>query len=153
MELLTLFISGFSSSTLLPGSSEALFMYLLSQQSWPVWLLIIVVGSANSLGGMTNWIIGILIHKGFLEDKELEKKEPEAQQEKDSKKGAAKHRIRAEQWLEQHGAPILFFSFLPVIGDPLCLVAGLVKISWYKSLFYITLGKFSRYIVIAYIMS
>ena len=147
MELLSLFLSGFTSSTLLPGSSEALFMYLLSQQSWPVWLLIFVVGSANSLGGMTNWIIGFLIYKGLFEDKQ-----PEVQQQKQSKRGVASQRIRAERWLEQHGAPVLFFSFLPVIGDPLCLVAGLVKISWVKALFYITLGKFSRYLAIAYFM-
>ncbi len=140
MELLTLFFSGFTSSTLLPGSSEALFVYLLLQQSWPVWLLIIIVGTANSLGGMSNWLIGLLIRRGLLKDR-------------GSKQNENKHRLRAERWLEQHGAPILFFSFLPVIGDPLCLVAGLIKINGLKSLLYISLGKFFRYIAIAYFIS
>ena len=143
MELLTLFFSGFTSSTLLPGSSEALFAWMLSQQSWPVWLLIVVVGTANSLGGMTNWLLGILIRRGLLEDRD--KKKPNRK--------ANKTRRNAEQWLEQHGAPVLFFSFLPIIGDPLCLVAGLIKIPWLQALLYISLGKFFRYIVIAYFIN
>ncbi len=138
MNLLTLFFSGFTSSTLLPGSSEALFALMLSQQSAPAWLLILVVGTGNSLGGMSNWIIGFLIRKGFCKTK---------------KNTADKHRVRAEKWLERHGAPVLFFSFLPVVGDPLCLVAGLVHISWFKALLYISVGKFFRYIIIAYFMS
>ncbi len=138
MNLLTLFFSGFTSSTLLPGSSEALFALMLSQQTAPVWLLILVVGTGNSLGGMSNWIIGLLIRKGLYKSKN---------------NTSDKHRARAEKWLERHGAPVLFFSFLPVVGDPLCLVAGLVHISWLKALLYISAGKFFRYIIIAYFMS
>ncbi len=143
MELLTLFFSGFTSSTLLPGSSEALFAWMLSQQSWPVWLLIVVVGTANSLGGMTNWLLGILIRRGLLEDRDKKK----------HNRKVNKTRLNAELWLEQHGAPVLFFSFLPIIGDPLCLVAGLIKISWLQALLYISLGKFFRYIAIAYFIN
>lgn len=143
MELLTLFFSGFTSSTLLPGSSEALFAWMLSQQSWPVWLLIVVVGTANSLGGMTNWLLGILIRRGLLEDRDKKK----------HNRKVNKTRLNAQQWLEQHGAPVLFFSFLPIIGDPLCLVAGLIKISWLQALLYISLGKFFRYIIIAYFIN
>ncbi len=143
MELLTLFFSGFTSSTLLPGSSEVLFAWMLSQQSWPVWLLIVVVGTANSLGGMTNWLLGILIRRGLLEDRDKKK----------HNRKANKTRLNAEQWLEQHGARVLFFSFLPIIGDPLCLVAGLIKISWLQALLYISPGKFFRYIAIAYFIN
>ena len=143
MELLTLFFSGFTSSTLLPGSSEALFAWMLSQQSWPAWLLIVVVGTANSLGGMTNWLLGLLIRRGLLEDRDKKKHNRQAD----------KTRLNAEHWLEQHGAPVLFFSFLPIIGDPLCLVAGLIKISWLQALLYISMGKFFRYIAMAYFIN
>lgn len=135
MDLIALFISGFTSATLLPGSSEALFLYLLSREEWNNALLVIVVGLGNSLGGMTNWLIGMLIRSGFMQNK---RSLPEEK----------KSFIKAQQWLEQQGAPVLFFSFLPIIGDPLCLIAGLLRIHWLKALFYISLGKFSRYMVL-----
>lgn len=138
LPLLTLFISGFTSATLLPGSSEVLFLLMLSQQSWNTGLLVLIVGIGNSLGGMSNWVLGILIRKGLHKDKDIEKK--------------SKYRFKAEQWLKKYGSPVLLFSFLPIIGDPLCLVAGLVKIHWVKALMYISLGKFFRYFVLAYVI-
>ena len=136
LPLVTLFFSGFTSATLLPGSSEALFLLMLSQHSWDTGLLILIVGAGNSLGGMSNWILGVLISKGFFKDKNKESED--------------KYRFKAERWLKKHGPPVLFFSFLPIIGDPLCLVAGLVKINWLKALLYISAGKFFRYIVLSY---
>ena len=136
VSLTALFISGFTSATLLPGSSEALFLLMLSQQSWDAGLLILVAGTGNSLGGMSNWLLGLLIRKGFYKDK--------------NKRSDSKHRIKAEQWLKQYGSPILFFSFLPIIGDPLCLVAGLIKMHWLKALLFISLGKFFRYFALSY---
>ena len=138
LPLVTLFFSGFTSATLLPGSSEALFLLMLSQQNWDTGLLILIVGTGNSLGGMSNWVLGILIRKGFHKDKNKEKQ--------------SKQRFKAEQWLKKYGSPVLFFSFLPIIGDPLCLVAGLVKINWLKTLMYISLGKFFRYFALSYVV-
>lgn len=138
MSLLTLFISGFTSATLLPGSSEALFLLMLSEQTWHTGLLILVAGTGNSLGGMTNWLLGFAIRRGIYRDKQ--------------QSSEIRQRRKAEQWLSQHGAPVLFFSFLPIIGDPLCLVAGLIKIPWFLALFYISLGKFFRYLVLSYLL-
>lgn len=138
MTLLTLFISGFTSATLLPGSSEALFLLMLSEQTWNTGLLIAIAGTGNSLGGMTNWLLGFAIRKGFYKD-------PHRQAEENK-------RHKAEQWLNKHGAPVLFFSFLPVIGDPLCLVAGLIKIHWFSALVYISLGKFFRYFILSFLV-
>lgn len=138
MSLLTLFISGFTSATLLPGSSEALFLLMLSQQSWNTGWLILIVGAGNSLGGMTNWILGVLIRTGLYNKRGKE---------------ASSNYAKAEQWLQKYGAPSLFFSFLPIIGDPLCLVAGLLRIHWLKALVFITLGKFSRYYVLSYLVN
>lgn len=135
MTLLTLFISGFTSATLLPGSSEALFLVMLFEQTWSAGLLILVAGMGNSLGGMTNWLLGILIYKGLYKDKQKTSEE--------------NTRFRAEKWLNRYGAPVLFFSFLPIIGDPLCLVAGLLRIHWLQALVYISLGKFFRYFVLS----
>jgi len=140
--LLTLFFSGFTSATLLPGSSETLFLVMLSQQNWDTGLLILIVGIGNSLGGMSNWILGFLIRKGLYKDKDKEKKQETER----------KHRFKADRWLKKYGSPVLFFSFLPIVGDPLCLVAGLVKIHWLTALLYISLGKFFRYFVLSYIV-
>lgn len=139
--LFTLFVSGFTSATLLPGSSEALFLLMLSQQTWETALLIIVVGTGNSLGGMTNWVLGYLIRNGLLKDKEDTNKE-----------SVDRNRFQAEKWLQKYGSPVLFFSFLPIIGDPLCLVAGLVKIHWLKALLFLSLGKFVRYMSLSYLI-
>ncbi|MCK5647369.1 MAG: DedA family protein [Gammaproteobacteria bacterium] len=140
LPLITLFISGFTSATLLPGSSEALFLLMLSQQNWDTGFLILIVGIGNSLGGMSNWVLGILIRTGFHKDKDKDKN-----QETESK-----YRVKAEKWLKNYGSPVLFFSFLPIIGDPLCLVAGLVKTHWLQALLYISLGKFFRYFILSY---
>ena len=136
MPLLTLFFSGFTSATLLPGSSEALFLYMLSEQVWDTGLLILIAGTGNSLGGMTNWLLGLLIRTGLYKNKQ--------------NTSTKKHYYKAEHWLQKFGAPALFLSFLPIIGDPLCVVAGLVKIHWLKALVFITTGKFFRYFVLSY---
>ena len=136
MSLLTLFFSGFTSATLLPGSSEALFLFMLSEQSQDAALLILVAGIGNSLGGMTNWLLGLLIRTGLYKNKQSTSQ--------------SKRYYKAEQWLHKFGAPVLFLSFLPVIGDPLCVVAGLVNIHWFKALVFISTGKFFRYFMLSY---
>jgi membrane protein YqaA with SNARE-associated domain len=135
--LVTLFISGFTSATLLPGSSEALYLLMLSDQQWSILILTLVVGTANSLGGMTNWLLGLLIRRGFYQPKHKTKQY---------------QRLRkAESWLQRHGSPLLLFSFLPVIGDPLCLAAGLIRLPWLQVIFFITAGKFIRYFLLAFL--
>ena len=138
MALLALFVSAFTSATLLPGSSEALFLLMLSQETWNSGLLILIAGVGNSLGGMTNWLLGMLIRNGLRKDKHQDSE--------------AKSRSRAEQWLQKYGSPALFFSFLPIIGDPLCLVAGLLNMPWLKALIFISLGKFFRYFILSYLI-
>jgi membrane protein YqaA with SNARE-associated domain len=148
MVLISLFVSAFTSATFLPGSSEALFLFLLSQDNWPVWLLIIVAGTGNSLGGMTNWMVGFLIRKGLFKKKF--KKTTDIGSEQKNKHSGIEY-IRAEQWLRKYGSPALFFSFLPIIGDPFCFVAGLIRIHWFKALFYLSMGKFFRYFALSYL--
>jgi len=139
MSLLTLFFSGFTSATLLPGSSEALFLLMLAQQNWDAGLLILIAGTGNSLGGMTNWLLGLFIRKGLYNKKQ--------------KKSEKKSYENAERRLKKYGSPVLFFSFLPIIGDPLCVVAGLVRIHWLKALLFISAGKFFRYFMLSYFLT
>ena len=140
MALLGLFFSAFTSATLLPGSSEALFLFMLSQESWNVSLLILIAGLGNSLGGMTNWMLGFFIRKGWYASKKQEFKH---------KNKLKTGHLMAEQWMQKYGSPVLLLSFLPLIGDPLCVAAGLIKVHWFKALMFISIGKFMRYFMLS----
>ena len=55
---------------------------------------------------------------------------------------------RAQGWVNRFGAPILLLSWLPVVGDPLCAVAGWLRLPWLPCLIFIVIGKFARYLVL-----
>lgn len=122
-----LFISAFVSSTLLPGGSEALLLLLALDGSYDAWLLLGVATAGNSLGGMSSWLLG----RWWVMRFPLRQLEPGRQ--------------RAVERLRRYGSPLLLLSWLPLVGDPLCVAAGWLKISPLWSLHFITLGKGGRY--------
>ncbi|HIP75737.1 MAG TPA: DedA family protein [Psychromonas hadalis] len=130
-ELFALFFSAFISSTLFPGGSEVLFAYLLNQQPEHVFLFFIFVTAGNSLGAIVTYFMGY-----YLSWKRLEtiKKHP-----------------GVWQWANKHGAWALLFSWLPIIGDLLPLMAGWLKINIYLSMLMIIIGKALRYSLIIYL--
>lgn len=127
-EFWLLFASAFISSTLLPGGSEALLLFYANEGSQSVWSLWLVATLGNTLGGMSTWLIGRIIIWRF----------PARRLEDDKHQKALS---RVGRW----GSPVLLLSWLPFIGDPLCLVAGWLKINVFKALFFIFLGKGLRY--------
>ena len=131
-----LFVSSFISSTLLPGGSEAILAALRINGAHDPLNLLAIATAGNTLGGLTSWLIGMLIARRWPTQKLLK---PEHQ--------------RASQWLEQHGSPLLLLSWLPVVGDPLCLAAGWLKIHFWPALFFIAVGKAMRYGVILLLLS
>jgi len=135
MSLWFLFFSAFISSTLFPGGSEAVLAYLASDSTQPLYLLVIIATLGNTLGAMTSWGVGRLISIRYSATS-LSK--PSQQ--------------KAVTRLQQYGSPILLLSWLPVIGDPLCVAAGWLRIHWFKSLVFITVGKLLRYIVVIYLI-
>ena len=60
-------------------------------------------------------------------------------------------RARAEAIFQRYGQPVLLFSWVPVIGDPLTLAAGLLRMPWLPFLVYVTIGKAARYAVLVWI--
>ncbi|MCK4708026.1 MAG: DedA family protein [Gammaproteobacteria bacterium] len=132
--LWSLFLSAFLSSTLLPGSSEALLVVYLEQGFEP-YSLLTVATVGNTLGGLTSWLLGYWLIKKY----------PNSIPEKLNTKSI--ERIRRWGW------PVLLFSWLPVIGDPLCLAAGWLRLNFYWSLLAIMSGKLIRYSAIALIMA
>ena len=123
-----LFISSFISSTILPGGSEAVLAALQINSTHSALSLLAVATAGNTLGGMTSWLLGYLIGKRWTTKRLLK----------------AEHQ-RAAKWLEQHGSPLLLLSWLPIVGDPLCLAAGWLKIHFWPALFFIAVGKAARY--------
>ncbi|KGB03229.1 inner membrane protein yqaA [Enterobacteriaceae bacterium ATCC 29904] len=127
LSLTSLFASSFLSATLLPGNSEVvLIAMLLSGVSQP-WLLVLIATMGNSLGGLTNVILGRFFP--------LRK--------------TSRWQEKAVNWLKRYGAATLLLSWMPVIGDLLCLLAGWMRISWGPVLFFLTLGKALRYVLVA----
>lgn len=127
LSLASLFASSFLSAPLLPGNSEVvLIAMLLSGVSQP-WLLVLIATMGNSLGGLTNVILGRFFP--------LRK--------------TSRWQEKAVNWLKRYGAATLLLSWMPVIGDLLCLLAGWMRISWGPVLFFLTLGKALRYVLVA----
>jgi len=131
-----LFVSALISSTLLPGGSEALLALQISQAQYPVWLLLVAATTGNVLGSMLTFAMGGWVARRYP----LRALEKPAQQ-------------RAKRWLERFGPFSLLLAWLPLIGDPLCLVAGWLRFAWLPSLVMITLGKTIRYLLIAGVVS
>ena len=129
LSLASLFASSFLSSTLLPGNSEVVLVaMLLSGVSQP-WLLVLIATMGNSLGGLTNVILGRFFP---LREK-------------------SRWQEKAVGWLKRYGAATLLLSWMPVIGDLLCLLSGWMRISWGPVLFFLCLGKALRYVLLAWV--
>ncbi len=126
--LLGLFFSAFLSSTILPGSSEVLLVALVTQGDVPYSNLLAVATVGNTLGGMTSWGLGWIIALRY----------PLTTLSKTAHRRAVD---RVRQW----GSPILLLSWVPILGDPLCVAAGWLRVSWFGALLFIGLGKALRY--------
>ena len=127
--LWTLFVSGFLSSTLLPGGSEVSLIAAIKLGDLPLWQLVLVATIGNTLGGLTNYVLG-----RFLPEKDW---------------SHHRHIQRALAWSRQYGVASLLLSWLPVIGDPLCLMAGWLRLNFWWSTIAICVGKALRYSVLA----
>ncbi|RMH62769.1 MAG: DedA family protein [Zetaproteobacteria bacterium] len=128
-----LFLSALISSTLMPGGSEVLLLYRL-QQGGPAWPLVLTATAGNVLGSLITYAMGRMgnaaMHHRWLRMDE----------------GAVQ---RAERWFARFGQPALLFAWLPVVGDPLCLVAGLLRSPLATFILLVGLGKFARYALLA----
>lgn len=125
-----LFASAFISSTLFPGGSEALLVYLYIQHPEEFVSLLVVASLGNTLGAMTSWAIGRLLAWRIPLHVHNEKRQ------------------RAIDRLGRYGSPVLLLSWLPVVGDPLCAAAGWLRMHWLKSLIFIGIGKALRYLFV-----
>jgi membrane protein YqaA with SNARE-associated domain len=125
--------SAFLSATLLPGSSEAVLLALLSQEKWPVLGLICVATLGNVAGALVNWGLGTYFIKF-----------------KDRRWFPLGNALnpRAQAWVARYGIWALLFSWVPLIGDSLTLVAGMMRVPVGVFLLFVTIGKLFRYLLV-----
>lgn len=128
-----LFLLSFLASTLIPLGSEWLLVALIVQ-GFPPLPVILVASTGNLLGAGTSYGIGVC-GSPFLTTRIMRLGEHE--------------RLRAERFFAKYGSWSLLLSWLPVIGDPLCVVAGMMKVSLGRFALLVVIGKVTRYTVVA----
>lgn len=121
--LWTLFGSSFLAATLLPGGSEAVLFAVLKLHPAQYWLALAIATLGNTLGGMSSYLIGRIIPQ--------------------------KKRLRGLETMQRYGSPALLLAWVPIIGDPLCVAAGWLRLNPWLAALFMGLGKFGRYVVIA----
>ena len=135
MVYLTLFITAFISATLFPFGSEALLIYDISQ-GYNIYLLLFFATFGNSLGSVVNYFLGLkgeeyLINKKLLNEKYISK---------------------TKTYFDKYGSLSILFSWLPIIGDSITFVAGVLKYDFKKFLILVVIAKFFRYLFLVLVI-
>lgn len=130
--LSTLFIVSFVSATLLPLGSEPALYGLVRLNPELLWPAIGVATLGNTLGGAVSWWMGLGVEKAY---ERVTHHSPEH---------------RALRIVERWGAKACLLSWLPIVGDPLCAVAGWLRLPFWPCLFYMAIGKCLRYVVMTW---
>ena len=127
--LSSVFVIALISATLLPMGSEPVVFGLVKLNPELFWPAVLVATAGNTLGGAITWWMG---YGAELAYERVRQRKPAE--------------LRALQWLERFGAKGCLLSWLPVIGDPLCAVAGWLKLPFWPCVAYMAIGKFARYV-------
>jgi len=136
MVYITLFTVAFLSATLLPLGSEALLLYDVSQ-NYSLFLLWLFASTGNTLGAMLNYWLGLkgevyLERKGYL---------------------SAKNMKKAKKSFDLYGGWTLLLSWVPIIGDPLTFIAGVLKYDFRRFVLLVFVAKATRYAVVIFLAS
>lgn len=133
MAYLTLFFTAFISATLFPSSSELVLTAMITEGDYYLWLLWVTATVGNVLGSCFNYWLGTQVMRF---------------------KGRRWFPIstasitKAQRQFEKYGVYSLFFAWMPIIGDPLTVVAGIFKVRWWVFLWIVSIGKGARYLAV-----
>ncbi|MEN9417983.1 MAG: hypothetical protein RI988_1603 [Pseudomonadota bacterium] len=127
--LTTVFVVALVSATLLPMGSEPAVFGLIKLDPTLFWPAILVATLGNTCGGAITWWMGYGAERAY--ERLARRKPAEA---------------RALAWLERFGPKACLLSWLPVVGDPLCAVAGWLRLPFWPCVAYMAVGKFARYL-------
>ena len=131
-----LFLSSFLSATILPGQSEIALTSLIILNNHSLSFLVLIASLGNVLGSLLNWFIGCKLErfkkKNWFPVTELQLK-------------------KASNWYHKYGKWSLLLSWIPFIGDPITIVAGIFRVSIMHFILIVSFAKTMRYVFIAFI--
>ncbi|RJG04994.1 DedA family protein [Noviherbaspirillum cavernae] len=128
--LTSVFLISLVSATLLPLGSEPAVFAVVKVNGALFWPVIGVATVGNTLGGMINYWMGYCAKRTFARERET----------------------RWFGWLQRFGARTMLLAWLPAIGDPLCALAGWLKLPFWACVVYMAIGKFLRYVTMTAIL-
>lgn len=131
--LFILFITAFGAATLLPLQSEAVLAGMIMQNHYPHYLLLLVASLGNILGSCVNWYLGRYIER--YKNRSWFPVKPA-------------QLAKAQERYARYGSPALLLSWVPIIGDPITLIAGVLKEPFWRFLCLVSLAKTARYIFV-----
>ena len=129
-----LFSAALVAATILPAQSEAVLVLMILTERYPLAALIAVASLGNVLGSVINWILG----RGI-----------EHYRERWWFPVSPARFNQAEAWVRRYGYWSLLASWVPVIGDPITVIAGVLKVPFPTFLLLVTIAKTGRYLVLA----
>jgi len=128
--LTSVFFISFISATLLPLGSEPAVFAVIKANGAMFWPVILVATVGNTLGGMVDYWMGYGAKQTFARERSS----------------------RWFHWLERFGPKTMLLAWLPGIGDPICTLAGWLKLPFWPSVFYMMVGKFLRYLFMTWLL-
>ena len=137
MIYLSLFAISFLAATILPFSSELSLAGLIATSDYDNLLLLIVASFGNVLGSVLNWALGSY-SRNLTTKKWFPFKETQIE--------------RSSKWFRKFGKWSLLFAWVPVVGDPLTLVAGILRVKFIDFIILVAIGKVSRYLIVFYLI-
>ena len=137
MIYLSLFAISFLAATILPFSSELTLAGLIATSDYDNLLLFIVASFGNVLGSVVNWALGSY-SRNLTTKKWFPFKETQIE--------------RSSKWFRKFGKWSLLFAWVPVVGDPLTLVAGISRVKFIDFIILVAIGKVSRYLIVFYLI-
>lgn len=137
------FAFSFLAATILPVGSEPVLLGYLAAMPAMFWPAIGIATVGNTLGGLVSYGMGAGAHGvlGRWRTRRAQGVVPEA-----------RARTRAESWVYRFGPAALLFAWLPVVGDPLCAVAGWLRLPFWQCAVYMAMGKFARYLALGWVL-
>ncbi|WP_421850150.1 YqaA family protein [Marinomonas sp.] len=133
LDYLFIFLVSFLAATVLPLGSEGLLLYYANDATSSVFALWLWASLGNTLGGLTNWFLGLFLvrfeHKKWFPVK-------------------AATRQKAERFFNRYGVWSLLFTWLPIVGDGIALVSGVLRTSIWYFLPLVFIGKAFRYALV-----
>ena len=132
-----MFLAAFLAATIVPAQSEAVLAGMIISGAFSLPILIVVASIGNILGSLVNWVLGRSVER-FAQKRWFPASETQL--------------ARARSFYGRWGYWSLLLSWVPVIGDPITLIAGVMREPFWRFMLLVSLAKIGRYLVLAMIL-